>query len=202
MAKSKISWIPIVVSVIVSLAIVVPLSFASNYATVSIFDNIVHLEESYGGNVNVSAGDAVPYETEDGDQGIKLVHDENDENFISVTNNKEVTIEVTVDDSYFCLYVYKPKLYPNPNNSSNYRQATLEVTFEGTDYRIENTTLEEVYYSIHNTDPNDNTLLVPVEDIDDVIFMTFEDTIVMKMTATRDKIGGNETVLMVHMICR
>lgn len=201
MAKSRISWITIAASLVVCLAIIAPLSYANSIGTVSIHDNIVYLVEEQT-NVTVSSGNVISYETEDGDQALKLVHDPDDENFISTTNNKEVYIEVTVNDSYFCLYVYKPKVYPNPNNLGNYRQSTLEVTFEGMDYRIENTTIEEAYYSIYNTDPNDNTLLVPVEDIDDVIFMSFNDPIVMKMTATRDKIAGQETPLMVHLICR
>lgn len=200
-----------VLSVIVFLSLILPVSIAGFSSTASVSGNTVNMEE-YVSNADVEItvpnSQTSPYEqgsytyvTEDGHTGYKMVYDNTgDENFTPDHKSLNVDIEIG-EDVYFCFYVYKPIIkHPNYENNNQSEQAKLIVTFQvdGVEYTI-NDNSESGYYSIHHTEA-DGTTLSPMPDINQVEFMAFDDSVTFNASATRSKIHGNETPLEFHVI--
>lgn len=202
MLKSKISGMTLVKSVVLSLALIIPLSIAGIASTVIISENFVGMEEKIV-NIPVTVVDGgdedhtvIPYETEEGNPAFELVSEDDDENFTSDHKDHDVDVEIS-EDIYFCIYVAKPRLY---NQGGNYKQSTLLANFtvDNVNYVI-NDDSEYAYYSIHHLE-SDGMTLKPMDSIDDVIFMTSDDPIDLVFTAERHNFIGQLTVLQVHII--
>lgn len=210
MMKSRMFRTTVLLSVIISVSLVIPLSLAGITSTAFISDNPVELREFELNNeieIIVPEGDSTAYDegsysyvTDDGNLAHKLVNDEDGgESF--APKHHELTTEVTVSEGVpYCLYIVRPIA---SHVSGKTGQAYLKIEFEGTDYIIndwEGTSPPEyAYYSIMHTEADGYTL-APIADINDVTFMVFEEPIPMKITVERKKVGNIEPIVEIHII--